>query len=112
MYHKPFAFAFAFAAAALLLAGATGCPAAAQQLTRVVSYHDLDLTKPSGVRTLRRRLTRAVNYVCRFASAGDDLLKSENQDCREQVMRETHPKLLGAIALAKKRAAQSQFASR
>ena len=107
MYRKTFA-----TAAALLLTVAIGAPATAQQLTRIVSYHDLDLTKSQGVKTLRRRLTRAANYVCRFASAGDDLLKSENQDCREQVMRETHPKLLGAIELAQQRAAATQFASR
>ena len=107
MYRKAFA-----TAATLLLTVAIGGPATAQQLTRVVSYHDIDLTKPEGVRTFRHRLTRAANYVCRFASAGDDLLKSENQDCREQVMRETHPKLLGAIALAQKRAAATEFASR
>ncbi len=107
MYRKAFA-----TAATVLLAITINCPATAQQLTRVVSYHDLDLTKPAGVRILRHRLTRAANYVCRFASAGDDLLKSENQECREQVMRETHPKLLGAIELAQKRAAATEFASR
>jgi UrcA family protein len=107
MYRKTLA-----TAATLLLTVAIGTPATAQQLTRIVSYHDLDLTKPQGVKTLRHRLTRAANYVCRFASAGDDLLKSENQDCREQVMRETHPKLLGAIELAQQRAAATQFASR
>jgi UrcA family protein len=99
-------------AAAALLAIAVNGPAAAQQLTRVVSYHDLDLTKPDGVKIFHRRLVRAVNYVCRFASAGGQTLKSENQDCREQVMRETHPKMMGAIALAQKRAAETQFASR
>lgn len=99
-------------AAAMLLTIAVNGPAAAQQLTRAVSYHDLDLTTPVGVKTFHRRLVRAVNYVCRFASAGGQLVKSENQDCREQVMRETHPKMVGAIALAQKRAAETRFAAR
>ena len=101
-----------FATAAVLLAVAINCPASAQQLTRVVSYHDLDLTKPAGVKALHHRLVRAINYVCRFASAGDQMLKSENQECREEVMRETHPKMVGAIALAQKRVAETEFASR
>jgi UrcA family protein len=107
MYRKAFT-----TAATVLLAAAINCPAPAQQLTRVVSYHDLDLTKAAGVKTFHRRLVRAVNYVCRFQSAGDQMLKSENQDCREQVMREMHPKMVGAIAIAQKRAADTQFASR
>ena len=99
-------------AATLLLTIVTGCPATAQQLTRVVSYHDLDLTRPAGARELRRRLTRAVNYVCRFQSAGDQLLKSENQQCREDVMADVAPKATHAIALAQSRAAATQFAAR
>ena len=41
-----------------LLTIATGCPATAQQLTRVVSYRDLDLAGPAGPRPRRRDLRR------------------------------------------------------
>jgi UrcA family protein len=98
-------------AVTLLLTVVTGCPATAQQLTRVVSYHDLDLTRPAGARELRRRLTRAANYVCRFQSAGGDFLKSPNQQCREDVMADVAPKAAHAIELAQTRAA-TEFASR
>lgn len=101
-----------FTAATLLLTIATGCPATAQQLTRVVSYHDLDLTSAKGVKTLRHRLARAVGYVCRFASAGDQMLKSENQQCREDVAAAVKPKMAHAIEVAQARAAATQFASR
>lgn len=99
-------------AATLLLAIVTGCPATAQQLTRVVSYHDLDLTTPQGVRTLHRRLSRAVGYVCRFAHAGSGMLKSEYQQCREDVAADNKPKVARAIEIAQARAAPVEFASR
>lgn len=102
----------AFTALTLLLTVATGCPATAQQLTRVVSYHDLDLTTDSGMRTFRHRLTHAVNYVCRFAHAGNGMLKSENQQCREDVAAAVKPSMSRAIEIAQARAAATQFASR
>jgi len=101
-----------FTAATLLLTIVTGCPATAQQLTRVVSYHDLDLTTPSGVRTFHRRLSRAAGFVCRFAHAGNDMLKSENQQCREDVAAANKPKMKRAIEIAEARAATVEFASR
>jgi UrcA family protein len=100
-----------FTAVTLLLTVVTGCPATAQQLTRVVSYHDLDLTTPRGVRTLRHRLARAVGYVCRFAHAGDDMLKSENQQCREDVAATAKPRIRQAIEIAQTRAA-TEYAAR
>ena len=102
----------AFTAFTLLLTIVTGCPATAQQLTRVVSYHDLDLTTESGVRTFRHRLAHAVNYVCRFAHAGNDMLKSENQRCREDVAAAIKPRMTRAIETAQARAAATEFASR
>ena len=99
-------------AATLLLTIVTGCPAAAQQITTVVRYHDLDLTTRSGARALRHRLRHAVNYVCRFQHAGDDMLKSENQECREEVAAAVNPKMARAIELAEERAAATEFASR
>lgn len=102
----------AFTAFTLLLTVFTGCPATAQQLTRVVSYHDLDLTTNQGVRTFRHRLAHAVSYVCRFAHAGSDMLKSENQQCREDAAAAVKPKMTRAIEIARARAAATAFASR
>jgi UrcA family protein len=95
-----------------LLTLVTGCPATAQQISRVVSYHDLDLTSATGVRTLRHRLARAVNLVCRVPRVGDDLIKAEDQDCRKEAANTALPKMLGAIEIAQKRAGDKQLASR
>jgi UrcA family protein len=96
----------------LALTAATGFPATAQQLTRVVSYRDLDLATAHGARTFRHRVAHAVNYVCRFAHAGDDMLKSENQQCRENVAAAIKPKMTRAIEIARARSAATEFASR
>lgn len=53
-------FAALVAAAATTLAGA----ATAQARTTVVSYADLDLTRPAGVRVLEDRIGAAVTDVC------------------------------------------------
>jgi UrcA family protein len=95
-----------------LLTLVTGCPATAQQISRVVSYHDLDLTNATGVRALRHRVARAVNLVCRLPRAGDDLIRAEDQDCRKEAANTALPKMLGAIEIAQKRAGEKQLASR
>ena len=90
----------------------TGCPATAQQISRVVSYHDLDLTNATGVKTLRHRLARAVNYVCRAPRADEHLLPIEDQDCRAEVMAKVQPEMMVAIELAAQRSADTKVASR
>ena len=107
MYRK-----FAVAAFTALLTVATGCPATAQQITRVVSYRDLDLTRPAGVRTLRHRLVSAVNLVCRVRPAGGSLLGVEDQECRSQALSDVESRMLHAVELAEKRAAETRIASR
>lgn len=99
-------------AATLLLTIVIGCPAAAQQITRMVSYHDLNLTTRSGVRALHHRLRHAVNAVCRIEPVGDDVLKSQDQMCREEVSAAIKPKMAHAIARAEERAAATEFAAR
>jgi len=107
MYRK-----FALTAFTALLTVATGCPATAQQITRVVSYRDLDITTPAGVRALRHRLVKTVNAICRVPAAGGHLLGAEDQDCRVQALSDVEPRMLRAVALAEKRAAGVQLASR
>jgi UrcA family protein len=99
------------ASATLLLSLVVGCPATAQQLTRIVSYRDLDLTKPGGVQTFRRRVARAVVYVCHFPNVGANLIRSEERDCRRETERAALPKMLAAIELAQQRAGE-KLASR
>jgi UrcA family protein len=91
-------------AATLLLTLATGSPALAEQITRIVHYHDLDLTTRTGTRTFRHRLQRAVNRVCRAPSPAAPLTGSEDQDCRAEVMAKVQPQMLVAIELAQTRA--------
>lgn len=52
---------------AALAVSAAATPAAAEEFERasvVVSFADLDLTKPAGVATLQSRIRTAVNQVC------------------------------------------------
>jgi UrcA family protein len=111
MYRK-----LVFVTAPVLLTLVTGSPAVAQdivqRLTRVVSYHDLNLTRPADVKTFHRRLTRAVNFVCRYKRPGDPLLGAEDNACRKQAMSDVQPKVLNAIAKAESRAANIELAAR
>ena len=111
MYRK-----LVFATAPLLLTLATGSPAVAQEIvqhiTRVVSYHDLNLTRSADVKTFHRRLTRAVNFVCRYKTPGDPMLGAEDNACRKQALSDLQPQVLNAIAKAESRAANIQLAAR
>jgi len=107
MYRK-----FAFTAFTALLTVATGCPATAQQITRVVSYRDLDLTRPAGIKVLRQRLASAVNRVCRLEPAPGSRLGTVDQKCRTQALSDVEPRMVNAVELAEKRAASVQLASR
>ena len=94
-----------------LLTIATGCPATAQQLNRVVSYRDLDLAGPAGAKAFHRRIQRAINAVCRRPSPAYPLTGVQDQECRAEVTARAQPKMLDAILLAETRAA-SQLAAR
>ena len=107
MYRK-----FAFTAFTALLTVAIGCPATAQQISRVVSYRDLDLASPAGVTALRHRLVNAVNRVCRLSSAGPALSGLEDRECRAKALSDVEPRMLRAVELAEKHAAGIQLASR
>ena len=92
-------------AAAISLAMLTGGPVAAQlQKSRVVTYHDLDLTRPADVQKLRHRTMRAINYVCRAPAPDSPLTGVEDQDCRAEVMAKVQPQMMVAIELAAQRA--------
>ena len=111
MYRK-----LVFVTAPLLLTFVTGSPAVAQEIvqriTRVVSYHDLNLTQPADVKLFHRRLTRAVNFVCRYKRPGDPMLGTEDKACRKQALSDVQPKMLDAIARAGSRPANIELAAR
>jgi UrcA family protein len=100
MYRK-----FILATVAAVLSATSSGPCTAQQRTRIVTYHDLDLTTPAAQKKLDHRLQSAVNYVCRLPSADSPLTGTEDQDCRAEVMAKVQPKMLVAIELAQTRAA-------
>lgn len=52
------------ALASILAAAPAPASTAPVEQTSVVSYRDLDLTRPKGVRTLRNRVARAIDRVC------------------------------------------------
>ena len=98
-------------AAVALLGTAGGAPCAAQQRTRTVSYHDLDLASAIGQKALSHRLRHAVDYVCRMPNPASPLTGTEDQDCRAEVMAKVQSRAQAAIELAQTRAA-SQLAAR
>lgn len=97
---------FVVAVSALLAAGSS-----AQQRTRIVNYHDLDLASAAGQKQFSHRLQRAVDDVCRLPRPANPLTGTEDQDCRAEVMAEVQTKMQVAIELAQARAA-SQVAAR
>lgn len=63
---------FAVLAAPLVLGAASiAAPAAAEELSVVVKYGDLDLASPAGKATLDRRIAAAVEKVCSPAERRD-----------------------------------------
>ena len=87
-------------AIALLLAAIAGSPAVGGGLARAVRCRDLDLTSPSGVQELGRRMRWAADYLCRQQEEGDPLTKLEGRDCRQAVLDRAGPTMIRAIESA------------
>ena len=76
----------ALAAATTLLAPATAT-AQGTSHTETVSYADLDLARPEGVRELDRRLRSAIEYACGPVSSADPAGKRAVRACRADLRR-------------------------
>ncbi|WP_420139910.1 UrcA family protein [Sphingomonas sp.] len=87
-----------------------GSPAVAQEIRRVVRYHDLDLTQIAGVRMLRHRVVRTVARVCEEAIPHVSLLDTHYRQCRRDLTRHAEPQIAQAIEAA--RAAPTCLAAR
>jgi UrcA family protein len=75
------------AVAVLGLAALAATPARADDVpTHVVSYADLDLSRPAGAERLLVRLQTAAATVCGHASSQDYRAKLRIQLCREQAI--------------------------
>ncbi|HWI86012.1 MAG TPA: UrcA family protein [Sphingomonas sp.] len=90
---------------------ATGSPALAEQFSRAVSYHDLDLTKPDGVRTLQRRVRNAANKICGFGVTGS-FIQREDRECRRAALSDVSLQVTRAIQMAESRSGRIELASR
>lgn len=69
-------------AAALFVAASATVPVFAQNVSKTVSYADLDLTTPDGQARLTSRLRQAVQKVCGVANPSDLKEMSAVRRCR------------------------------
>lgn len=83
---SPFLLSVLLAGCATLACGtaAAGDPDAAPQ--RVVSFGDLNLNHPEGIKTLYRRLSTAARAVCRPDSIAPYVLRAESRKCASTAM--------------------------
>ncbi len=54
--------------------------------TRVVTYADLDLSKPAGVQTLYHRIRAAARAVCEISVGSDRFLFAKEQSCIDRAI--------------------------
>lgn len=78
--------------------------------TESVSYGDLDLTSPSGIRTLDRRISQAITRVCDRGDVRDLTSMSEERRCRSSANYAANAQRNHALAAAN--AGSIQLASR
>lgn len=86
---------------AVLVVACVASPALADKVTRAVSYRDLDLTQPEGVKTLRYRIGRAVTVVCGDAGPADLLMQEDVRACREHANAGADAQIAMAISHAR-----------
>jgi UrcA family protein len=68
--------------------------------TEIVGYGDLDLTHPSGVDALDRRISQAAERVCRSAGVRDIYSQMAERQCRFRARRGAIAQRNHALALA------------
>ena len=68
--------------AAVSLAGMIASPAAAEDVSVVVSYADLNLAAPAGTAALDRRIEAATDKVCEKPSLRDLKAMAEWESCK------------------------------
>ncbi len=101
----------AYALASGLLATASIAPANAQEMTRVVSYADLDLTQAAGVHALENRVRDAVSQVCGDANIRDLPAYNEMKACRASAMDRARSQISLATSHAQQRSAARSVGS-
>lgn len=83
---------------------AAATPGAAEMRQRAVSYGDLDLTDPRGVRTLRSQVKRAVAGICGPISLVQPVgVFHARRACVEGAWADAKPKVEAAVRVARER---------
>lgn len=106
-----FAAPAAAGALAVLLTFTAANPAVAgsserEMRQRVVSYGDLDLTDPDGVRTFRSRVKRAVGGICGPVSVVQPVSVQEaRRACAKSARADAAPKVEAAVRMAHEQSA-------
>ena len=96
----PMALLMAVSLAAATPADASPRTSESGQRTEVVAYGDLDLTSPSGVGTLDRRIAQAVERVCSPGAVRDINARMAERNCRFHARRGAIAQRSRALALA------------
>lgn len=94
----------------MVLTLATGSPALAAQITRVVHSRDLDLNSQAGLNALRIRVFRAASFVCRRQTLGSYAPDAYAQ-CLHETVRDAQPQVRAIVAAARA-ASDTRLASR
>jgi UrcA family protein len=83
---------------ALALSAAALTPAGAQEVSQPVSYGDLDLATPGGVRALETRLDAAIRQVCGGPGAFDLGARLRRKACRRATSAKVQDQVSVAVA--------------
>lgn len=88
---------FIVPALAALSLGAIVAPAAAEEVTVVVPYHDLNLLNPAGVTQLEGRVRQAVKQVCGEVNRRNLIGVRYWDRCRKRALREANAQVAQVI---------------
>ena len=96
----PMALLMSVSLAAATAAEATPRSWESGQRSELVRYGDLDLTSPSGQRTLDNRIEQAINRVCDRGDVNDLSSAMEERRCRSNARSAAHAQRGQAVASA------------
>ena len=97
----------------VLTAGlATPAPSSAEQVSRFVSYRDLDLTRPAHIAVLERRIGRAAVRICGGQVPAPIAERQARYACMGEVRASAGPQMRAVVDLAFARADDLRQASR
>jgi UrcA family protein len=108
---RPIAAAILIAAAGAAIIVPRANAAEIQLERRAVSYADLDLSRPDGVRSLNARVNAAVRAVCKVGYRWSVEEAVQQRACLARARAGASPQVQRAIAMAQAREAERMLAS-